>query len=341
MDLIDNTKRYICDKNQDILFGAGVAGIGFTLISSVRAGIKIKQAKDEYDANVRQIEETVRWRENGEIDPETPYTKEDEEIDRKNAKKSYITSVSKAVVVPIATATASAACFGVSTGISNVKLAKQTAIAESAILTANKLSDFIKKYRGRVRDELGEVKDLHFAIGLPEGTATVEEVGEDGKKKKVKKTVLDVKSKEDLKDLDLSPYQLIWGPYKLNGQPNHNFHDNKNLDMMFLSAIEGNCESYLQRMGYCRLSYVYEELGEMKSGIGTLGWIKKFQDESVNPKFGNMRDGRVMFRIKPIDVGGGAMTVYLLDFNCDGVIENLIDEASIQNAKEIGVRMKR
>lgn len=336
--MIDSIKSYCSAKTPDILTGAGIVGLGFTIGLSVHAGQKVYKAKKQYERDMADITEAERIRDSGEIDPDTPYPPEDAEADRRDAKKTYVESVAKALALPVGVGAATAGCFVGAVGNANAKTAVAVATAESLAVSVNKLSDFIKKYRGRVVAEEGELKDLHYALGGEIKDVTEEEVDEKtGKSKKVKKKVLDG-TDADLEDL--SPYQLIWGPYKRNGQPNHNFIGNRNLDMTFLSAIEGNCESILQRKGYLKLTDVFHELNEDDmSGVLSLGWIRKFRDEAVNQKLGLTRDGHVNFRIKPLHKGD--ITMFLLDFNCDGYIEDKIDLAVKQNAEEIGVKFKR
>lgn len=340
MEFIDKAKSYGIAKAPDLMLGGSIVGLGFTIGLSVKAGMEISRAKDIYDHNIYLIENAEHLRDSGMIDPETPYPPEDAEADRKEAKRDYIASVAKALAQPIGAGVATAALTVGAVGNANAKYAKAAAVAESLALSVNKMSKFIKDYRNRVIDEEGMLKDLHYALGIPEKEIVVSEVDEQtGKKVKKKKQVLDISSPEDVDVNSLSPYQLIWGPYKMNGQPNHNFYSNKNLDTMFLSAIEGNCDSKLQRKGYLKISDIYEELNENDRGeMLNLGWIKNFRDPVANAKFG-VRDGHVNFRITPIDCGG--LTIYLLDFNSEGVITDKIDDAVKQNALEIGVVVKR
>lgn len=333
MQLIDNIISYCSEHSQDMLFGAGCGCLLLTIGTSIKAGADIYVASKEYHQNMADITEAERLRDSGEIDPETPYPPEDAEADRKDAKIAYAKSIARASVLPAVAGTASAACFGMSTGIANAKTAKAVATAEGLALTVNGLSRFIKDYRGRVIDEEGMLKDLHYALGIPEKEITEDVIDEKtGKKKKVKKQVLDIKSEDDLKNIELSPYQLIWGPYKRNGQPNHNYIGNKNLDITFLEAIQNTCECKLQRKGYLIMPDVLTELNEDAQGeVLGLGWIKKFQDEAANRRFGMHRDGHVNFRIQEIGFGS-----FLLDFNCDGAIGDKINDAVAQNAKEIG-----
>jgi len=181
-----------------------------------------------------------------------------------------------------------------------------------ALMAAYKtLDEGFAAYRKRVSDEFGEEKEYATKHGLHSEEVIEKEVGEDGKAKKVKKTIY---TQGPVDPNAISPYARFYDENcsQWTKTPEYN--------MMYLRGQQNYFNNMLQARGHVFLNEVYDALGMTRSGAGSVvGWaISKDGDNFID--FG-IFDGDTS--AKRAFVNGDERTI-LLDFNVDGVIWNLI-----------------
>lgn len=277
----------------EILVGVGIIGMVATTVLACKSTIKAVDIIDETKETLEKIN-TVH-----ESNVES-YTEEDY---RKDMAITYIQTGVKLLKVywmPITTGVVSIGCIF---GSTRILRARNIAIG-AAYKTLQKAFD---DYRSRVIDELGKEKDEKFRYGIEEETIKVEEIGEDGKKKKVKASqeMIDVnKISEYAKFFDSS--SKYWAK-----MPEQN--------LLFLKGKQNYFNDLLRTRGHVFLNEVYDALDIDHTMCGAVtGWILNengdgfvdfgiFNGEEANRRFVN-----------------GLENCILLDFNVDGVIYDLI-----------------
>lgn len=176
-----------------------------------------------------------------------------------------------------------------------------------ALVAAYKaVDDSFKSYRKAVVEKYGKDEDVRLKNGLRVEKESVTEIGEDGKKHKVKKEV-------EYADGEISGYSFI---YDKEHTINH-----ANIDPLIarseLMIAQNSANVILQGRGYICLNEVLRSLGLHERSFGNIvGWQLR----------GN-GDGFVDFGMRQIRTAredGGA--AFLLDFNVDGPIYQDIDK---------------
>ena len=277
----------------EILVGVGIVGMVATTVLACKSTIKAVDIIDETKETLEKIN-TVH-----ESNVEN-YTEEDY---RKDMAITYIQTGVKLLKVywmPITTGVVSIGCIF---GSTKILRARNIAIG-AAYKTLQKAFD---DYRNRVINEFGKEKDEKFRYGIEEETIKVEEIGEDGKKKKVKASqeMIDVnKISEYAKFFDSS--SKYWAK-----MPEQN--------LLFLKGKQNYFNDLLRTRGHVFLNEVYDALDIDHTMCGAVtGWILNengdgfvdfgiFNGEEANRRFVN-----------------GLENCILLDFNVDGVIYDLI-----------------
>ncbi len=179
------------------------------------------------------------------------------------------------------------------------------------------VDEAFKRYRGRVRDELGDDVDGYFRYKKPrEGGMQVLD-----KKKKVIKF-------EEEDNIEL-PGELHDGDEQM-GMPSQYaiFFDNDSpqwrTDMtyneFFLKAQQNYANQLLQARGHLFLNEVYDGLGVERSKEGAVvGWVKDHGDNFVDFDIYNPFNAP-HGKIEP----GPSTKQMMLDFNVDGIIFDMI-----------------
>lgn len=179
-----------------------------------------------------------------------------------------------------------------------------------ALVAAYKaVDDSFKSYRQAVAEKYGKDEDVRLKNGLRVEKESMTEIGEDGKKHKVKKEV-------EYVDGDVSGYSFI---YDKEHTVNH-----QNIDPLIarseLMIAQNSANVILQGRGYICLNEVLRSIGLHERSFGNIvGWQIR----------GN-GDGFVDFNARQIrttqEEGGAA---FLLDFNVDGPIYDDIDKYTV------------
>ena len=284
----------------EILMVAGVVGTVTSAVMACKATRKLDDILDESKSDIEKIHDAMEHPENL---PET-YTEED---GKKDLAITYIQTGVK--IAKLYGPSIVLGGLSITAMLTSNNILRKRNIALAAAYTAVDRS--FKEYRGRVVERFGESldKELRYNIKAKE----VEEVitDENGKEKKVKKTVNAVDPNV------YSDYARFFDDGCLGWakDPEHNLY--------YLKCQQAQANDRLQREGYLYLNDVYEMLGIPRTKAGqVVGWI---YDEK-NP----VGDNFVDFGIFNADIErnrdfvNGYEKTILLDFNVDGNILELM-----------------
>lgn len=270
----------------EILFVIGIGGMIYTIVDASKATMKLTDLKYHHEDKIAEIYDRVNV-ENVEVD--------DKEIGKEHVR--YGLAIAKNYARPAIVFVLSASALAGSHG-----LLKKRNIA---LMAAYKLLDEdFTKYRKNVVAELGEAKDEHFR-GLEHEIIEVEEEDDNGKKKKGKK---DVKIVGDPNGH--SQYARFFD------ESSPNWNQTPEYNLYFLKAQQNYWNDMLRARGHVFLNEVYESLGMSHSKAGAVvGWVLSKDDGDNFIDFG-------IYENK--DAVNGKEKSWLLDFNVDGVIYDLI-----------------
>lgn len=285
-------KRY----SPQLCLGIGSAMIVGGIILACKETLKVEEILDEaeyYKAKIKEAHEA-------EIED---YTETDY---KKDTVINYVHCAGRLVknYAPAAACTVSG--FGlifVGFGILNKRYA-------DTIAMYNALDIAYKKYRERVKAEVGEEKEFEIYRDLKKlKIDSVKEV--DGKK---------VKSKEEVYSYgedptNVSPYAKFFDPFNSDlaskNDPEYN--------MTFLLAQQNYANDLLKSRGHLFLNEVYDMLGIKRTRAGAqVGWIDGGDGDNY-VDFGLFRNSE---RVRAFVNGNEA--AILLDFNVDGIISDKI-----------------
>ena len=169
-------------------------------------------------------------------------------------------------------------------------------------------------YRERVREELGEEKDLEFHLGLRSKSYTVKETDEEGKTVKVKKT----------KQVSTGTMPSIYA--RVYDSSNPQYKNDRMLNAIFVKAQERYLNDELIHYGFVFLNRAYERLGFQPTPEGQLvGWVLRKPDEMEEER----RDGYISFGLERTEAGReflrGENDACWIDPNVDGVVFHLLE----------------
>ena len=185
----------------------------------------------------------------------------------------------------------------------------------AALVVAYKgLEQAYNKYRERVVEEYGPEVDRDFHLGLRDKVVKNPETGKDQKVK--------VKIDED----DHSPYVAIFGPDNDNWVGVHEHNE------FFLTSQQNYLNDQLRLTGVVFLNDVHKRLGLPLTKAGALtGWV---YNVAKNEKYEGTA-GYIDFRMVPLhdepmakDLGWPESNHWMLDFNVDGLIYDLLPETT-------------
>jgi hypothetical protein len=270
-------KTLVVQKNAPgILMVAGIVGSIASTVLACRATLKLEKTLDEIQKDVDQVEH----KENAH------------EFDHDKAMmRVYIHGTYKIVKLyapAMIIGVASIGCLTKSRGIQNNRYA-----ALSAGYSALQAS--YDAYRERVRNELGEEKELEFYHAIE-----VEQIGRGGKLEKFKRA---------------DPNR--WSPYaKMFDESNVNWKKTGEANRLFIQAQQNYCNHLLHSRGHVFLNEAYDLLDIPRTPQGQIvGWVRDNGDNFVD--FGIYEAGNANF------VNGYEVSI-ILDFNVDGQVYDLI-----------------
>ena len=189
-------------------------------------------------------------------------------------------------------------------------LRKRNAALAAAYAT---ISESFLAYRGRVAERYGEEAEREIRAGSHQEKVELIETDENGKEKKVKKTVSVV-------DSGMPSDYARYFVYKEARAAEPNFDYN----LFFLKGQQELANNLLRSRGYLFLNDVYDMLGIDRSLAGqAVGWV---YDKNADDHGDNYVDFGIqeVYR-KRENPSGGMEKVILLDFNVDG---GILDHAS-------------
>lgn len=288
----------------EILVVAGVVGTVASGVMACKATLKVHEIVDKTKNDIDDIHEAI---ETGKTTAGEEYTIEDSKKDLAivyaQTGVQFVKLYGPSVVLGVLSITAI---------LTSNNILRKRNVALAAAYTA--IDKSFKEYRGRVVERFGENMDreLRYNIKAKEVDEVVE--NEDGTETIVTKTV---------ESADLSMHSDY---AKFFDAISPNWTKDAELNLSFLKGQERYANQKLKTQKYLFLNEVYESLGLPKTRAGqTVGWV---YDEE-NPVGDNHVDFGIYqtHRVANRRFVNGLEPVILLDFNVDGDILYMIDEA--------------
>lgn len=253
-----------------IMFGLGLAGVVTSTVLACRATLKVEKTFDEMRDNIESAKQTEDSR-----DVAYAYLRNTARFAKEYAPALIVGGVSVALL----------------TG-SHIQLTRRNTNLTVAYAALHRAYG---EYRGRVREEIGEERELDLYHGI---TLEEEKNGKGGKL--AKRKVIDPNK--------LSPYAKIFDEANPNWRPNAEFN------RLFIQCQQNYMNQRLQAYGYVFLNEVYEALGIEKSRQGqVVGWVLNSDDGDSFIDFH-------LFEAHQADFVNGQEPSIILDFNVDGPI---------------------
>ena len=274
---------------------AGIAGFVGTVVLACRASFKASEVLDKHSEMMNEIEEAKKV--GGE-----EYTEEDEKKDKVNAYISTAVNFGKLYAPAVLVGAAS-----VTSVIASHNILKNRYLG--VVAAYNFVAGAFARYRERVREEYGEDVDRHLRYGTAIETIETEYIDDKGKTKKKKEQIENVVDGPSEYAVYFDNRSSAW-----NGTPSY--------DLMFVKCQEEFANHLLVTRGFVILNEVYDALRLPHTSAGAVvGWVLGNGDDYISfgiPKPGEERYRRFVNREE---------NSILLDFNVDGVVWDLIDNA--------------
>lgn len=274
----------------EILVVAGIAGTVVSAVLACKATTKVAEILDETKGTLDTIHDGM---DTGAINGQE-YTTEDGKKDTVVVYAQTGMKLAKLYGPAIILGTLSITSILASNNI----LRKRNVALGAAYAAIDKS---FKEYRGRVIERFGEQVDTELKYGIKAKKFEEIEVDpENGKEKKVKKTVM-------VADPNLQSDYAVYFDSK-----SRNYETNPDYNRMFLKAQQAFANDKLQTRGHLFLNEVLDDLDLPRTPAGQIvGWTKDGPDGYVN------------FRIVEVEretEDGRHEPALLLDFNVEGNI---------------------
>ena len=298
---INKTMFKVKKHSPEILVVTGIIGVVASAVMACKATTKISKISDEHK---KQIDEVHLALERGE-------TKTGESYDVEDSKKdlTIIYAQTGLKYVKLYAPSVILGALSITAIISSNNILRKRNVALAAAYTA--VDKSFKNYRNRVVERFGKDLDreLRYNIKAKEVEETI--VDDDGKEKKIKKTV-NVASLNEPSD-----YARFFDEYCTGWTKDSEYN------LGFLKAQQAYANNRLREQGYLYLNDVYDMLGIPKTKAGqVVGWVYDESNKDI--------DNYVDFGIYDLhdedkrDFVNGREWSILLDFNVDGNIwENM------------------
>lgn len=265
----------------ELSLGAGIGGVILTIVEASKATLS---ARDILNLHERRMEDCRQAEQ---------FAKEDGEVFDPGREKLIIWSKT---FVNLAKLYAPAITLG---GLSIGAIVLSRNITHRRYLAAvgayNALREAFDAYRGRVRDEMGDMYDHHYMYGTELREITEEVVDEKGKKKKVKK----VEEVPGTEQADSNTLTFWWDEYLPDGRKNPNWDANPEFCLSWLRGRENLINDLGRQQGYLFVNDVCRELGlpgVFPSGQ-LLGWVfprdrYTYIDLGIHDQIGERSEGK-------------------------------------------------
>jgi len=270
-----------------LLFGAGVVGLGTTVVLACKATLQLESVSDGAEKKRVQIDSgSASYK----------LAMKDTHILRIQTTLQIAKLYAPAVTAGVLT-------IGAFTG-AHVVLTKRNTALMAAYAALDK---GFKEYQQRVRDAVGADEERKIRMDGQRGNYVTED--EKGNKTKVPVTRSRLQG-------DFSIYARMWDEHSARGswnpQPEYN--------LAFLKSQQNYMNDRLQAKGHLFLNEVYDALGLERTKEGAVvGWVKGMGDNFVDFNIFQGEDPTAVLDFISGEEGG-----IWLDFNVDGVIYNLI-----------------
>lgn len=289
----------------EILIGLGVAGAVTSAVMACKATLKVNEVLEEPRANIEKIHIAVEY---GETEAGETYSVEDSRKDLAIVYTQTGLKFAKLYGPSVLLGGVSIGCI-----LAGANIFRKRNVALAAAYTA--VDSGFKDYRNRVIERFGKELDRELKYNLQ--SMKIEEVvtDENGKEKKVKKTVPAIDTSSDT--AQPSAYAKIYD------DGNIGWTKDAEANLFFLLQEQNYLNDLLKIRGHVFLNEVYDRLGFPRTAAGNVvGWV---YDEN-HP----VGDNYIDFGIFDIHDANkrrfvnGYERVILLDFNVDGPILELI-----------------
>lgn len=284
------TKKY----SPEILTGVGVVGIVASTVMACKATLKVDEVLDDAQKKIEKIkyaEETIDKKDYSEQD-----YKKDLVIAYTQSGIGFVKLYGPSVTLGVA----SIACI---LGAHNIMRKRNVAL----IAAYKAVEGSFKDYRQRVVEEFGADKDRQFKYGIKNEEVTETEIGEDGKKHKVKSVV---------ESVDVDHYSEY---AKFFDEASPEWKKDSEMNLFFLKCQQNYVNDLLHARGHVFLNEVYDALGIPRTRAGAVvGWVMGNGDDNIDFGIYELNNERAR------DFVNGYERSILLDFNVDGVIYDLI-----------------
>lgn len=279
----------------EILTGLGIASFITSTVFACKATSKVSEVLEDHKDEMETINEV-----------EYKYDYNKQEIVKLKAEKLGKTSLE---LVKLYSPAVGFAVLGTTCVLGGYGIMRKRNAALGAAYAF--VSGKFGEYRDRVKAELGDEKDKEFYHGLKKETVTVEQVDENGKKKKVK---------EEITVVDPASGKSLYA--KVFDDSSEKWVNNAEMNLVFLRNQQNWFNDKLREKGHVFLNEVYDALGMPRTSAGAIvGWV-------IDGTFDS--DNYIDFGIYSIEnqenrdfINGYEPNIFL-DFNVDGVIYDLI-----------------
>jgi len=335
-----------------ILLGVGITSIVGGTIVACKQTLKVEEILDDHQNSVEEIHDLRnKSLESDHLPGDYGYTEKDM---KKDLTKTYIRTAGRMMVnysVPVALIGGGIICCVSSHNILNTRYL--TALAAYDAL-GKKFAD----YRKRVIEDFGPEADELYRYGIEKHEELVETKTKKGNVKKKLETTYKPRPE------GLSEFAVIFGPdyssnairprdYAGDGYSRNTIMAIRQKNLEFLRSVQAQCNDKLKREGHLFLNDVYRMLGMLfptedgkftsDRACGAInGWVWITDDEGnyIGPG-----DGYVDFGIFDIDdenkqafVDGFEDNIWL-DFNCDGIMYDLIGDFRTSQSRNVRRRI--
>lgn len=293
--LVRKTGFKLREHSPAICQGAGIVGIGVTIVLACKATLKLPQKTELFKKRLERVK-----------------AQEDVTVNNDRA----VVHVYAQYAWDITKLYGPAAVLGVAS-IGSMCAATQILKNRNASLAAayTIVDTGYKEYRKRVVDRFGEEVDKQLKFGATEETVKEKETDENGKTKTVKKKLNVIESKE----FGCSQYARIFD------ETNPNFSEDHEYNIWFLRECERFYNKRLREDGRVFLNEIYKRLGFEPTKAGQIvGWT--YNKDNPNG------DNYISFGLddpwhaKTRDFINGYEPAVILDFNVDGPIIDFLRE---------------
>ena len=281
---VGNSTLRIKKNSPHIFFAVGLVGVVGSTVLACRATLKLEAVVDEIRGEFGQIQR----RHEAKMMDESDY--------RNELMVAYVHGAQKMVKLYGPSAIVGGLSLAALTG-SHIQLSQRNA-ALTAALTA--VSNAYNEYRNRVRETIGEKKELAIYQGCLEDSDELESAEKTGK-------VVN----------HASPYGRFFEPNNIN------WVNNMESNQYYIQCQQNWANDRLQSRGHIFLNELYDNLGFDATPAGAVvGWVKTKAQGGPGDGDGFVDVG--LFVPQNIDFINGNARGCWLDFNVDGVVFELI-----------------